>query len=144
VECSSIYETDPLYVAEQPPFLNMVVSGDTAFDPEALLAQTLRIEAACGRDRSAEQRHGPRLLDVDIVLMGDLVVSGAGPQIPHPGLLERRFVLEPLIELSPGLRHPQSGELLASALERLSNQGIYRYECCEYTSSDPTKRARNR
>jgi 2-amino-4-hydroxy-6-hydroxymethyldihydropteridine diphosphokinase len=112
---SSFYETEPVGGPPQGFFLNAVASGETELGAEALLAACLALEAEHGRVRGV--RNGPRTLDLDILFYGDAVIARPGLRVPHPRLAERRFVLEPLAELAPELRHPESGlsvrELLA-------------------------------
>jgi 2-amino-4-hydroxy-6-hydroxymethyldihydropteridine diphosphokinase len=123
---SSLYRTSPLYVVDQPPFLNAAAVGDFSGDPLDLLAFANGIEARFGRDRSTERRRGERSLDIDILLFGDLIVSDAPALvIPHEGLLERKFALLPLLELAPAARDPRSGRPLREAFELLGEQGIY-------------------
>jgi 2-amino-4-hydroxy-6-hydroxymethyldihydropteridine diphosphokinase len=111
---SSVYETDPVgLVLDQPAFLNACVRVDTALEPEALLDLAKRLESAAGRVDGP--RHGPRPLDVDILLHGDAPFVSERLVVPHPGLLERRFVLVPLLELDFALRTPD-GRSLADAL----------------------------
>lgn len=105
----------------------MAVSGATDLSPLDLLSATQAIEARWGRDRSRERFKGPRPLDIDILLYGNDILTLPGLVVPHPGLLERAFALVPLVELDPGLRHPQSGGLLSDALEAVKGQGIYLY-----------------
>ncbi len=123
---STLFETDPVgvYEGEQPDFLNAVASVRTAIDPEALLDLCKRIEVSRGRDLDGP-RHGPRPLDIDILLLGDLELSTPRLTIPHAGLLERRFVLEPLIELEPAIALPDGTEL-APILARLPLTGVRR------------------
>jgi 2-amino-4-hydroxy-6-hydroxymethyldihydropteridine diphosphokinase len=103
---SSIYETEPVgVVREQPLFLNMVAElRVTFFSPEQTLARLLRVEYALGRRR--EVRHGPRTIDLDLLLYGGERSATEFLQLPHPRLHERRFVLAPLGELAPELSHP--------------------------------------
>jgi 2-amino-4-hydroxy-6-hydroxymethyldihydropteridine diphosphokinase len=101
---SSFYETEPVEFTAQPWFLNCVVSLATTQPPRELLTALLAIEQSMGRRRT--QLKGPRTIDLDILLYGDKVVHEAGLTIPHPALAERRFVLEPLIEIAPELVHP--------------------------------------
>lgn len=106
---SSIYETEPVEYTNQPWFLNCVVKLETEKMPRQLLAQLLAIEHAMGRRRvpaSGPRIKGPRSIDIDILLFGHSVVDTAGLTIPHPALHERRFVLEPLVEIAPEERHP--------------------------------------
>lgn len=120
---SSTYETDPVGdVPDQPAFLNACVAIETDLAPPALLAAAKDVERAAGRvtDPASPDyvRHGPRSIDVDVLLLGDRVVDAAGLSVPHPGLRERRFVLIPLLELDFGLRTPD-GAALADALAAL-------------------------
>ena len=110
---------------DQADFLNLVVCGETDLQPEELLSRTQAVEARFGRDRSRERRKGPRTLDIDVLLYGGLVVDTPDLAVPHPGMAERAFVLAPLEELSPGLRHPVTGELFSSYLAGTAGQGIY-------------------
>jgi 2-amino-4-hydroxy-6-hydroxymethyldihydropteridine diphosphokinase len=114
---SSIYETQAISEVQQPPFLNMVAEiGNTLPPPEQVMARLLRIEFALGRTR--EVKDGPRTIDLDLLLYGDLEKETAFLRLPHPRLHERRFVLEPLAEIAPRLVHPvmkkTAGELLES------------------------------
>lgn len=129
---SSIYETDPMYVSDQPRFLNLVVAGCSVLEPSALLRCTAQIEADAGRRRDPAQANGPRPLDIDILLYGDRVVDTDTLQIPHPRLHERRFVLQPLLEIAPSARDPRNGRALAELLRRLPEQGVYCYRAKPY------------
>ncbi|HYL74685.1 MAG TPA: 2-amino-4-hydroxy-6-hydroxymethyldihydropteridine diphosphokinase [Bryobacteraceae bacterium] len=104
VRHSSIYETEPQDRRDQPWFLNMVLEVETDLAPLDLLAQTQKIEKELGRERTVPQ--GPRTIDIDILFYGSSVISTPELEIPHPRLAVRRFVLEPLAELSPNLVHP--------------------------------------
>jgi len=101
---SSFYETEPIEVVAQPWFLNCVVELDTEKTPEQLLAGILNLEREMGRER--KQNKGPRLIDVDILLFGDSIIASPGLTVPHPAMHQRRFVLEPLAEIAPEVRHP--------------------------------------
>jgi 2-amino-4-hydroxy-6-hydroxymethyldihydropteridine diphosphokinase len=102
---SSLYETEPVEVERmQPWFLNCVVAIETGLMPKQLLPRTLAIEQELGRRRSDSK--GPRTLDIDIVLFGNAIVDSPGLTIPHPAMHRRRFVLEPLVEIAPDVRHP--------------------------------------
>jgi 2-amino-4-hydroxy-6-hydroxymethyldihydropteridine diphosphokinase len=97
-------------------FLNTAVSGYYRGGPRDLLAEIHRLEAAYGRDRSRERRWGERTLDIDILLFGDLVMEGPELEIPHPRLHERRFALEPLLELCPEAADPRTGRYFKDIL----------------------------
>jgi 2-amino-4-hydroxy-6-hydroxymethyldihydropteridine diphosphokinase len=100
---SSFYETEPMELTEQPWFLNCAVLLETDRTPQELMKALLRIEQDMGRRRV--QKKGPREIDIDILLFDDLVQSDE-LTIPHPAMHERRFVLEPLAEIAPEMRHP--------------------------------------
>jgi 2-amino-4-hydroxy-6-hydroxymethyldihydropteridine diphosphokinase len=104
VALSSFYETEPVEMTEQPWFLNCAVKLDTEKMPRQLLAGLLAIERQMGRHRT--QYKGPRTIDIDIVLFGNSILTTADLIIPHPAMQERRFVLEPLTEIAPDVRHP--------------------------------------
>jgi 2-amino-4-hydroxy-6-hydroxymethyldihydropteridine diphosphokinase len=102
---SSLYETEPVEVErEQPWFLNCVVALETQLNSEELLTGILALEQAMGRRRVEPK--GPRIIDIDIVFLGDVVLDLPELTIPHPAMQQRRFVLEPLAEIAPGLQHP--------------------------------------
>ena len=100
---SSFYETEPVEFTEQPWFLNCAVALETAQTPQQLMTSILNIEEAMGRRRVWKK--GPRTIDIDILLFGDAVLDSPEVTIPHPAMHERRFVLEPLAEIAPGVRH---------------------------------------
>lgn len=107
---SRLVQTEPVGGPPgQPMFVNGVIEAETRLDPTALLATCLRIEREMGRDRAAAVRWGPREIDLDILLIEDRVIDVDGLRVPHPRLHERLFVLEPLAELVPNLRHPTLG-----------------------------------
>ena len=116
---SSRYETEPVGGPPQDWYLNMVVRGETALSPEELLAACLETERELGRVRSVA--NGPRTLDADILLYGDVVRSTPALTLPHPRLHERLFVLVPLCELDPEARHPLFGLTAAQLRERCAD-----------------------
>ena len=121
---SSIYETEPRGLLDQPWFLNQVVEAETTLFPRQLLARLLKIEHDMGRQRVIA--NGPRVIDLDILLFGSVMIHAAGLEIPHPRMAERRFVLEPLSELAPALRHPRSGQTIREMLAKTMDQPVRR------------------
>jgi len=101
---SSFYETEPVEVTAQPWFLNCAVELDTEKMPKQLLTSIFDIEEEMGRRRV--QKKGPRTVDIDILLFGNSIIKAKGLTIPHPAMHDRRFVLEPLAEIAPEIRHP--------------------------------------
>ncbi len=114
---STFYETEPVDVFDQPWFLNCVAAIETDQTPRELLQLALRIEAAMGRLRMRDK--GARNIDIDVVLFGDCVVDEPGLKIPHPAMHLRRFVLEPLVEIAPEVRHPGLGKTARELLTEL-------------------------
>lgn len=98
----------------QPPYLNAAALIDTTLVPRALLSALLDIEHALGRDRAPGERWAPRTIDLDLLLYGDSIIDEPGLDVPHPRLRERLFVLDPLAEIAPGLRHPGIGATIAA------------------------------
>ena len=119
LKVSSLYETAPVGLMDQPPFVNAVARVATMLSPHEFLARLHAIEAQHGRLRNSlsEQRNGPRTLDLDILIYDDLQISERGLTIPHPRMCERAFVLVPLVEIAPDINIPGKGfarELLAA------------------------------
>jgi 2-amino-4-hydroxy-6-hydroxymethyldihydropteridine diphosphokinase len=121
---SSVYETAPQYVRDQAEFLNAVVEVETLLFPLQLLARVRNIEQDMGRRRVTPK--GPRNIDIDILFYGRSVIDSPELQVPHPRIAERRFVLEPLAEIAPDFRHPQTGKTAREMLVVLEPQGIRR------------------
>ena len=116
VGVSSLRETDPVGYVDQPRFLNGAVALETTLSARELLGRMLAIERELGRDRTSEERWGPRTIDLDLLLYGNERIDEPGLTLPHPRLTERRFVLEPLAELDAELSLPDGrrvGDLLA-------------------------------
>jgi 2-amino-4-hydroxy-6-hydroxymethyldihydropteridine diphosphokinase len=117
---SSIYETEPVDFLAQPWFLNCVIEAEASLTPRQLLEDLQAIERKFGSRKLVPR--GPRVIDLDILFYDSAVIHEAGMEIPHPRLVERRFVLVPLAELAPGIRHPvlrkTATELLAATQDR--------------------------
>jgi 2-amino-4-hydroxy-6-hydroxymethyldihydropteridine diphosphokinase len=111
---SSIYETAPWGKTDQPDFLNQVLLIQTEFSPEELLKGILSIEEKGGRKRTV--KNAPRTIDIDILFYNDLILEKPGLTIPHPRIAIRRFVLEPLNEISPEYIHPVIGKTIRELL----------------------------
>lgn len=119
---SSVYETEPQDLPDQPWFLNLVVELDTTLDAHALLEHVRAIEAVLERRRLVPK--GPRTLDIDILLYGAMLLDSAELTLPHPRMAARRFVLEPLAELVPELRPPGLGRNVRGLLGELRGQSV--------------------
>jgi len=115
---SSVYETEPVGIEDQPWYLNQVIRGRTRLTPGELLGVCKAVERLFGRNPSGV-RFGPRTLDIDVLLYGDRVIAEDRLTVPHPRMHERRFVLVPLLEVAPDLAVPQEGTKYAQILERL-------------------------
>jgi len=122
VAVSSFYETEPVEVTDQPWFLNCAVKLETEKMPKQLLAALLEIERQMGRRR--DRKKGPRVIDLDILLFGSSVIQTRGLTIPHLAMHERRFVLEPLAEIAPDVRHPVRKQTIPELRNPLSGQVV--------------------
>jgi 2-amino-4-hydroxy-6-hydroxymethyldihydropteridine diphosphokinase len=116
---SSVYETEPVDNAEQDWFLNCVAEVSTSLEPLALLRRLQDIERELGRERAVPK--GPRTIDIDILLYGDLAIETEELTLPHPRMLQRRFVLEPLCEIAPALMIPGTEKTVEEALHGLAD-----------------------
>ena len=124
---SSVYETEPQDFLEQPWFLNLALECETRYFPLQLLGVIERIERDLGRERGpGVVRRGPRVIDIDVLLFGDAVITTPRLTVPHPRMLERRFVLEPLLEIAPNLRYPGTREPLRKYLRTVEEQKVRR------------------
>ena len=127
VQQSPIYETEPQDVPEQPWFLNMVVEVAACGNPHTLLARMQKIESDMGRVRSVKNTRGPRVIDLDILLFDDLQLDSEGLVIPHPRMWDRRFVLQPLLDiLDDGRVNASLCDLVRRQLGNLEEQEIRR------------------
>jgi 2-amino-4-hydroxy-6-hydroxymethyldihydropteridine diphosphokinase len=124
---SALYETQPVDVPHQPWFLNCIAAIETDNSPRELLRSALQVEAEMGRLRMGEKTS--RNIDIDIVLFGDRAVDEPGLKIPHPAMHQRRFVLEPLVEIAPEARHPAQNKSARELLAMLpEGQTVRRLE----------------
>jgi 2-amino-4-hydroxy-6-hydroxymethyldihydropteridine diphosphokinase len=136
LRCSSWYRTEPVGIAEQPWFVNLVVEATTSLTPRELLAYCRDLERALGRKHRLPG--GPRELDMDLLLYGDLIRDEPDLVIPHPRLHERRFVLEPLAEIAPWVVHPALGFSTQQLLQQC--QDTHRVERrCQVPTTSPLK-----
>jgi len=122
-EVSSLYETQPQGVSDQPLFLNAVCRVSTGLEPQALLRFLKNVERETGRQPGGE-RWGPRPIDLDILLYDDRVLDAPELTVPHPRLAERAFVLVPLCELAPELRHPLLSKTMKELLASVGKKGV--------------------
>jgi 2-amino-4-hydroxy-6-hydroxymethyldihydropteridine diphosphokinase len=119
---SPVYETEPQDVREQGWFLNLAAEAETDLFPLQLLEAIGRIERRLGRKRTVAK--GPRSIDIDILLYGNFVIDTPRLTVPHPRLAERRFVLAPLADLAPDLRHPVSRRTVREMLAGITGQTV--------------------
>jgi 2-amino-4-hydroxy-6-hydroxymethyldihydropteridine diphosphokinase len=116
---SSFYDTAPVGMTEQPRFLNAAMLLETELGPVELMRALMGIERAMGRERSRVEAKGPRVIDLDLLLMGDVVIASEELTLPHPAMAERRFVLEPLAEIAGEMVEPVSGKTVGEMLAGL-------------------------
>lgn len=126
VRRSSLYETAPRELLDQPWFLNAVIEVETSLFPIQLLARVREIEREMGRRRVTPK--GPRNIDIDILFHGRTIITTAELEVPHPRIAQRRFVLEPLAEIAPDFRHPMTGKTANEMLAVLEPQGVRRLD----------------
>jgi 2-amino-4-hydroxy-6-hydroxymethyldihydropteridine diphosphokinase len=126
---SSIYETAPVGFSDQPDFLNAVAEIETDLGPRELLAVLDAIERRIGREETF--KWGPRIIDLDILLYGDQILKEDNLEIPHPEMQHRAFVLTPLAEIAPEVKHPVSGLTAQEMSAGIGAKGIRRYSSPE-------------
>ncbi len=119
---SADYQTPPWGVLDQPDFVNLCLRVETALSPQALLERALSVEASLGRNRAAEQRWGPRVVDIDILAYDGLSLDEPGLSLPHPRLRARAFVLVPLAEIAPDWWI--GGESVGALAARVDSAGV--------------------
>jgi 2-amino-4-hydroxy-6-hydroxymethyldihydropteridine diphosphokinase len=136
VRRSSLYSTEPVGFAAQPRFVNAVVALETELEPHALLDGLLAVELEFGRDRSAGVTNGPRTLDLDILLFGDVNISEPGLEIPHPRMAERAFVMVPLSEIAASNLDAGCGRTVSQLLERLFPESESKIDAVVKVQSD--------
>ena len=122
VGISSVYETEPWGYADQPKFLNQVVKCETELDSETLFAFIKQLEIDLGRQKTF--RFGPRVIDIDLLFIDELVLDTTDMIIPHEGIPERAFVLVPLADLAPDFRHPVFGLTVEEMLAKVDTSGV--------------------
>lgn len=113
VQRSSMYESEPMYMAQQPKFLNMALEARTTVSPWATLEKLKKIEIVMGE----HEHNKPRVIDLDLLFYGDEIIETPELTVPHPKIAERRFVLEPMVEIAPDFVHPTFGVSISALLE---------------------------
>jgi 2-amino-4-hydroxy-6-hydroxymethyldihydropteridine diphosphokinase len=123
---SSLYETDPVGIREQPDFLNAVAEVRTDMRPREFLSTLREVERRAGRERTL--KWGPRIIDIDILLYGDELLTEDNLEIPHPEMHRRAFVLTPLAEIAPKVKHPGLNVTIQELSEKVGSEGVRKYE----------------
>lgn len=123
--CSAIWETEPFGITDQPWFLNAVVEAQTSREPLELLRLVKELEATMGREPAFV--NGPRIIDIDLLFSDDTCIQSEELILPHPRIAERRFVLEPMVELAPDWKHPISGLTMRQLLDAAPPLAMFRH-----------------
>jgi 2-amino-4-hydroxy-6-hydroxymethyldihydropteridine diphosphokinase len=126
IRTSSLYETDPVGIREQPDFLNAAAEIRTKLAPEELLTALREVERGTGREKTF--KWGPRIIDIDILLYGEERLTGENLEIPHPEMHQRAFVLTPLAEIAPMARHPETDLTIRQLSEKVGSEGVRKYK----------------
>jgi len=113
---SPLYETEPVGIKAQPMFINMCLEAGTPLDPEALLNVIKQVETKIGREKG--EKWGPRIIDIDILFYNNIIIHGENLTIPHPEIINRKFVLDPMNEIAPGFVHPEYNLTIKELLEK--------------------------
>jgi 2-amino-4-hydroxy-6-hydroxymethyldihydropteridine diphosphokinase len=124
IAVSSMHETEPVGPSGQGRYINAAAALETDRSARRVLETLLGIERALGRVRDPEQRWGPRIIDLDLMLYGEAVLDEPGLRVPHPRMHERAFMLEPLAEIAADIRHPVLGRTIQSLCRSLSSKGV--------------------
>jgi 2-amino-4-hydroxy-6-hydroxymethyldihydropteridine diphosphokinase len=127
VSSSSLYETEPVGISDQPMFVNAVLEIETDLSPKELFLKLKDIEAKMGRRKTV--RWGPRIIDIDILLFGDRIIEERDLTIPHPEMAKRGFVLVPLCEIAPEMKHPRHKKTIREIADGLDDiSGVEKIE----------------
>ncbi|RJP74367.1 MAG: 2-amino-4-hydroxy-6-hydroxymethyldihydropteridine diphosphokinase [Candidatus Abyssobacteria bacterium SURF_17] len=125
IRTSSLYETKPVGIKEQPDFLNAAAEIETKLSPKELMAAIREVERKTGREKTF--KWGPRIIDIDILLYGDECITEESLEIPHPQMHQRAFVLTPLAEIAPKAKHPKLGLTVERLSAQVGNEGVGKY-----------------
>lgn len=131
---SPVYETEPQDFKDQPWFLNLVAEVETELFPRQILAKIQAVERKLGRRR--DKPKGPRAIDIDVLLYGSMILRMPELTVPHPRMSERRFVLQPLADLAPELRHPVTGKTVREMLAGIRGQVVRRVDTPAYQAGN--------